>query len=55
MALCMEAFTDTLPIVCNGFNTQLHVLLQYFTLGWDNKTINIIYFTYMYNNITQPL
>ena len=19
MALCMEAFTDTLPIVCNGF------------------------------------
>ena len=24
MALCMESFTDTLPIVCNGFNVTNH-------------------------------
>ena len=30
MALCMEAFTDTLPIVCNGFKEQYNVSLQPF-------------------------
>ena len=24
---CMEAFTDTLPMLCNGFNTVFYVVL----------------------------
>ena len=31
MALCMEAFTDTLPIVCNGFMYGFTDIYRHFT------------------------
>ena len=39
MALCMEAFTDTLPIVCNGFKGTV---VYMYTIGNDPNATELL-------------
>ena len=43
MALCMEAFTDTLPIVCNGFKQDTELYIASLYQGAINRTIGVLH------------
>ena len=56
MALCMEAFTDTLPIVCNGF--KYGSIYRHFTNSvqwlyvWKHlQTLSVVCNGFMYGSI----
>ena len=51
MALCMEAFTDTLPIVCNGFMYGSIMCVMALCMEAFTDTLPIVCNGFMYGSI----